>query len=493
MNFLIDTNILIPLEPTSKVDLGINTNIALEFHNLSSASGNHICIHPAIESDINRDRNRSRQELRRTLLQRYTYLPAPPNLSILDTDIVGNPPAHSNDWVDNNLLAALYGDAVDYLVTEDAGIHKKAKRLGLHNRVLRLNDAIALIHDLFDSTPSPPTTVETVYTHQLDSNDSIFKSLRKDYGGPIFDEWLSKCKRAQRKAFIVKADSNQLAALTILKREDSLPDGTEGKVLKICTFKVSDQYSGSRLGELLLKPIFEFVEQNLYDYAYFTTFPKQNHLIEFAREFGFIKSPKSLPSGEIALVKCFKYKPSDIIGLDPLDFNILYGPRVSSFEQNATFIVPIQPTFHVSLFPELSASQRPLFSTFQKPCGNSIRKAYLCHSPTRKIRPGDNLCFYRSRDLSALTCLGVVEETYRSTSSKEIARYVGKRTVYSYPEIESLCKKEVLAILFRLSRPITPNITLRNLMENSILKAQPQSITELNQSSTKWIRAKIEK
>ena len=74
-----------------------------------------------------------------------------------------------------------------------------------------------------------------------------------------------------------------------------------------------------------------------------------------------------------------------------------------------------------------------------------------------------------------------------------IAQFVGKRTVYSYSEIENLCnKKEVLAILFRLVCPIGPKIPLRVLRSNGIIKAQPQSITELKEHGIEWIRQQIE-
>jgi len=45
MNFLIDTNIVIPMEPASGKDLDVNTPLALEFHRLASKSGNNLFVH----------------------------------------------------------------------------------------------------------------------------------------------------------------------------------------------------------------------------------------------------------------------------------------------------------------------------------------------------------------------------------------------------------------------------------------------------------------
>ena len=488
MNFLIDTNIVIPLEPTAKVDLAINTEIAIKFHKLASSSSSILFVHPAITEDLKRDKNDERKELREKLIHKYQSLESVPDISILDEKVVGTPVFGTNNWVDNNLLAALKGDLVDYLVTEDIGIHKKAKRLKIESRVLLLADAVELIKDLFDETPSPPPTVDSKYLYELDINDKIFESLRKDYEG--FDLWLTKCKREQRRAYVVtSANSNNIEAIAILKRENTLPNGQEGKVLKICTFKVSPEFGGNKLGELLLKVIFEFIDKNNYEYTYFTTYEKQDHLIEFTKDFGFYQISNSCSDEELAFCKDLQFSTQDIERLSAFDFHLKFGPRVTSFRKNSTFIIPIQPKFHKILFPELE-QQLSLFSATQ-PCGNSIRKAYLSHSSSSKINKGDNIVFYRSKDMQSLTCLGIAEDTFRSNRPNEIAQYVGSRTVYSYATIREMCTKPVLAIRFRLVHPLSITIHLRTLRKHGIIKGQPQSITEISQESTEWLKQQI--
>jgi GNAT superfamily N-acetyltransferase len=490
MKFLIDTNIVIPLEPTSRIDLEINTELALKFHNLCSRAGLKIFIHPVISYDIARDKNADRKALRETLIQRYPLLKSPPSVSILDPVIVNPVDEGSNCWVDNMLLAALQGDLTDYLVTEDIGIHKKANRMGLGSRVLLLSDAVAVVQDLFDESPPPPPTVDHKYVYELDITDPIFDSLRADYTG--FDNWLAKCKRDHREAYVVIAADGKLAGIAILKREHSLPDGKEGKVLKICTFKVSESFGGNRIGELLLKPVFEYARVNNYDYTYFTAFTKQTQLIDFASDFGFFNIENRDSTEEIALSKSLKFTVDDASGMSPLDLHIRFGPCITSFNGNRSFVIPIKPNFHISLFPELGPRPGNFLSLPPKPCGNAIRKAYLCNAPIKKVRAGDNIFFYRSTDVSALTCLGIVEGTLRSSDPDTIAQFVGKRTVYSYSEIEELCSKnEVLAILFRLVCPIDPKIPLRALRSNGIINAQPQSITQLQEHGIEWIRQQI--
>ncbi len=259
MNFLIDTNIVIPMEPASKMDLDVNTPLALEFHRLANKSGNNLFVHPVIDYDINRDLNKERADLRKALLNRYNKILSPPGLENLESSIVKNSPKGSNDWVDNHLLAAVYANCVDYLVTEDIGIHKKAKRIGLSSRILLLTEAISILKDLFDEFLSPPPAVELVYVYELDENDPMFDSLRNDYPG--FNNWLNDCKREQRKAYVIRNyKKSYLSGICILKKEDSLPDGKNGKVLKLCTVKVSPEYEGNRYGELLFKAIFDFTK-----------------------------------------------------------------------------------------------------------------------------------------------------------------------------------------------------------------------------------------
>jgi len=490
MKFLIDSNILIPLEPASKSDLEVNTELALSFINFCNESGNSIFVHPAIAVDIEKDKDEGRKALRKILVKRYNCLQSTPSPSVLDETVVKPAPEGSNDWVDNNLLAALQGDLVDYLVSEDNGIHKKAKLLSLGDRVLRLADAVELLKDFFDSSPPPHPTVEECFVYNLNQKDPIFVSLREDYSG--FDEWLKKCSKEHRKAFIVKTPSNELAGLLIWKKENLLPNDQPGKVLKICTFKVSELHGGNKLGELLFKPLFEYIELNKYEYTYLTTFPKQTLLIDFANDFGFFQIENKHSPKEIALCKSLIHSDEDIETLSPLDFHIKFGPRKASFNQNKVLVVPIRPEYFGTLFPDLAHSPKALFPAQSKPCGNAIKKAYICNAQVKKISPGDVLFFYRSSDFSAFICFGVVEDTLRSRDAAEIARFVGKRTVYTYREIEGLCNSKcAIAILFRMVKVIEPRISLPTLIKNGILKAPPQSIMELKQSAIQWIRHQI--
>lgn len=488
MRFLIDTNILIPLEPALVPDLEVNTPLAMDFSQLAQRSGCNICVHPAVEYDFGRDQNQERVTIRRQVLGRYHLLERPPSSDALEPLHVGRPVHGSNNWVDNELLAGVVGNAVNYLVTEDERIHRKSIRLGIASRVLHLSDAILLIKELFDEVPPPPPAVRDVLAYELDESDPIFASLRADYDG--FDEWLTRCKQEHRQVYIVEKDHEPgLAALCILKMEDSAPDERLGKTLKLCTFKVSEECAGYKYGELLLKAVFTYAGANDYEHIYFTAFPKQVRLITFAQDFGF-QFYRISNSREVALVKSLRPSADDSERLQPFDLHRKYGPHVTSFRGNNSFIVPIRPNYHTILFPE-QEQQLDLFPG-RHPCGNAIKKAYLCHARINRLNRGDNLFFYRSRDLKGLTALGICEGTHRYEDPMKIAEYVGKTTVYTYQEIQEMCSQPVLAIRFRLVRILDVAVTLDEMRVSGVLAGAPQSISQLSSRAVDWLRGRID-
>lgn len=492
MIILIDTNIIIPSEPGSLIDLEINTASALQFHSLVQKSGNVVYIHPAVKYDFNRDKNIERIQLRKTLIKRYNMIDSPPPITVLDIDQVGAPAFGSNDYVDNCFLASVKGDAVDYFVTEDKGIHKKAKRVGLQSRVLYLRDAISLLQDFFDETPPPLPSVNTKKVYALDEKDPIFDSLKKDYS-PDFDPWFQRCKLEHRNAYVIINKANTgLAGICIHKKENCLPIGETGKTLKLCTFKVSEAQHGNRYGELLLKSVFDFADKNNYQHLYFTTYRKHEELIEFAKSFGFNAVEKQ-DEDEIFMQKSLVFSKEDTLKYSPLEFHVKFGPRVTLFGNNLTFIVPIKPEFHDVLFPEMR-EELSLFPD-QKPCGNSIKKAYLSNSATTLLKPGDNLLFYRSKVKPSITALGIVESFIRSTDANQIARYVGSRTVYRFSDIVDMCKRskrDTLAIKFRYVKNLESGIGIKELKENSVLNGAPQSITRIKPEGIEWIKQKLQ-
>lgn len=190
MKFLLDMNILIPIEPTSSKDIEPTTPVIAQMLNIITHGQHQVYIHPALRIDLQNDSNHNRREMRTLLLKKYMELPNPPGLSEHLVATLGMPALNSHDEVDYALLAAVEGDAVDILVTQDIKIHKKAIRLGIEERVATPEDAITIVRGLFPETPLAPPAVEHKLAHELDEQDPIFSSFRQDYPG--FDKWLGK-------------------------------------------------------------------------------------------------------------------------------------------------------------------------------------------------------------------------------------------------------------------------------------------------------------
>jgi hypothetical protein len=90
------------------------------------------------------------------------------------------------------LLAALHQNAVAYLVTDDDKLRKRARRVGLGERVLSLVDAVEMLRQLTPTVVTPPPRVQRLATYALDAEQTIFESLREDYDDSTFG-WTPRC------------------------------------------------------------------------------------------------------------------------------------------------------------------------------------------------------------------------------------------------------------------------------------------------------------
>ncbi len=485
MKFLIDTNVLIPLEPTAPEGVERMTEPALELLRSIEEAQYQLFIHPATSIDLGRDPNEARRRLRGLLLKKYLPLPHPPPAPGEWEPLLGRPPVGSNDWVDHQLLAAVRANAVNILVTEDRGIHRKAERVGLKHQVATISDALVLVRGLRDRFVLPPPAVEFTYAHNVDVTDSFFDSLRADYHP--FDAWFRRCQEQHRRCWVVRADERRLAAICLVKDEEAA-FGVQGKILKICTFKVDPAHQGRRLGELLLKSVLGYAARNQKDFIYLTAFEKQGSLLAMLDDFGFFEQARN-EAGELVFMKRLHPEPEQS-GLSAWEFHVRYGPPAARLTEDA-FIIPIEPRYHSLLFPE--ADKQLSLQAGAHPFGNGIRKAYLCRASIRQIEEGDLLLFYRSHSEQGITVVGVAEKTLVANDPEEIASAVGKRTVYSLRNIQELCSKgEVLAILFRQAMLVEPApIPMADLLQNGVLRAAPQSIVSVPRNSHAWLRLRL--
>lgn len=216
MKILIDTNILIPLEPVHSADIEPQRSAALDFISLCLKNNIEIFLHPKGRKDIENDKNQVRKQIRTDAYKKYKELVHPPAPSKEMMDIIGDPIPGSHDEIDIRMLASVFQDAIDYFITEDQKLRKKAKSLNLQDRVLSLNEVLDLLSRLFPSHIPMPEIVKRLPVYSLNEKNPIFESIRNSYPG--FDVWFQKCKLEHRESLVIQRE-NSLAGLCIFSEK----------------------------------------------------------------------------------------------------------------------------------------------------------------------------------------------------------------------------------------------------------------------------------
>lgn len=485
ISILIDSNIFIAAEDHGTTGHAYGS-AASELMRLAQKLGYSLAISHGTHADVLRAPPELRAERRRQL-EKYNVLDEVPLSS--RAQITGQFPTilDANTRADLEVLSTFLTGAADWLVTNDAKLRTRAGRCADPSKVMSLDDALDALRPLFSAGTSLPAVTE-VAAYTIPQDAPIFDSLRASYPG--FDTWwTTKVARDQRRALIL-GDRSSPEGLAVLKPEDEQAHGLRGKVMKMCTFKVSDDYQGTKRGELLLKAVIEHARGIGRDEVYVEVLPESAHLLEWLAEFGF--NPllgATTRLGEVVLAKQLVPDPM-AAPLDPLIHNIAFGP--GSVNPQAAHVVPVQARWHSRLLPETEDQGDMLAGTW--PCGNAIRKAYLCRSNTTHVAPGDLLLFLRTGSgVSEITSVGVVESTLRSASPHDVVRFVSARSVYSYASIQDWCagKRPVLAVRFRLDRVLAPGWAASTVRSNKVMTASPQSIAGVPEEGMAWVRSQL--
>ncbi|HOI58310.1 MULTISPECIES: hypothetical protein [unclassified Methanoculleus] len=457
-----------------------------------------LLIHPLSASELRRDSDLRRREVNLSKIEAYSHLERPPdpNNDASFRELVG-PAKNSHDDVDNALLYAIYKNAVEFFITEDREIHKKAHKIGVGERVFLISEALYDFNRCLPSQeiiPTPPALVKDSM-HNLDLRDPIFDSLRADYPG--FDEWFIGKAQEGRECYAYRRTDGSIGAILIYKVESepipSTPPLAKKKRLKIATMKV--EHVGYKIGELLLKVSIDIALKNGITEIYLTHFtqPKEDRLVDLISEYGFHKASvlKRVNRMEDVYVKNLCARGHDVSALLPVTISQIYYPSFYDGDLVKKFVIPIQPEYHDLLFTDFSKGRQTKLYEHSGEFvveGNTIRKAYLTHSRIKKIEPGDIILFYRSRDTKAVTSVGVVDDFFPDVSdTDEVIRIIGKRSVYSHTAIER-SNKPLTIILFRHHFHLPHSVTISELRRSNALSGAPQSITEIDNTKYTWVK-----
>ena len=490
MRILLDTNILILRENNHTIP----ENLAQMMQLINGLENSSICVHNLSIKEIQKDKNVERQKINLSKINSYAPLTDYPDYTNDSEFIAQIPePKTENDIIDNQLLYCAYKNVIDILITEDAGILNKAEQLNIE-QVLNINGAIAYFKTLYTNTDINLLPIfKKVKGYDIDLNDPIFESLKADYHE--FDNWWKK-KVWRRELFIFEREC-KINAILIPKIEqneiiDCTPELKREKILKICTFKVSDDSRGLKLGERLLKMAFDFAIINNVFEIYLTHYKQDSdYLIPLLQNFGFSKYGENKDGEEIYLKKII---PDNSVNIndkeDVAKINKTFYPAFYDGSIIKKHIIPITPTFHDRLFPDTYIDERQLslFEPNSRSEGNSIKKAYICNSSSHKINVGDIVLFYRSQDIQAITTIGTVESIYYDLrDAEQIAKLIAKRTVFSIEEIKEKCNSNVTVILFNQNFNLKHNYKYTDLSNKGIVNGYIQGITEISDEKYKEI------
>ncbi|PHR43321.1 MAG: hypothetical protein COA32_16475 [Fluviicola sp.] len=479
MRILIDTNILINLE-----DHRIIGKEFSHFYKTAIENQCDVLYHKACLEDINRDKDLERKQIISSKLEKYTPIKNPGKMKKEFSELVGE--KSENDRIDNIQLFQLYKGYVELFITNDKGIKKKAKKLGLDQSVLNSSEALTFLekkYTLYYPT-HPILKHESVRKLEPYYDSKFFESLKNDYGNEKFMNWIQKCARQDRKCYFLKVDED-LAALLIYNIEDVQDHELKNindKAIKICTLKVSDDALGMKLGELFLNKMFQLSFSLKINYLYVTTYEKQNALIHLLTKFGFQlhdSFKNNVGNTENIFIKSLLLKDQTILD------NTAMHPF---FEENVNkYVIPIQRKYYSSLFKDGNLRTMTLFDDsdygLQEVQGNTIIKAYISKSPQLQLKTGDLLFFYSSGEYKSIEPLGVLLEHKRIHNIEDLWELVKNKTVYSQEDLEKMFddRKYLTVTIFRLVDYLKPVIKFDTIKGMVSFKNKFQTITKLKE------------
>lgn len=483
---LLDTNIIIHREAPRI----LNPEVCSLFRWLKR--GNYIgYIHPITIGEIQKNANSTTVDVMLKKLESYERLHFVSDLHNSVLRISEKFDHTSNDRNDTVLLNEVFVGRVDFLITEDQRMHRKAEALEIQDRVFDIESFLEKIRaENPDFNDYKVLGVRKKLFGEIALADPFFDSFRRDYKG--FDKWFRA--KADEPAFITM-DGGKILSFLFLKVEGRDEDYSNiypaffpKKRLKIGTFKVIS--NGIRLGERFLKIIFDHAIKFHVDEIYVTVFNKtddQRRLINLLLDWGFeYHGTKTTVSGkEEVYVRDFRP-----------NFNLQDPKKTFPFisSKGNIFLVPIRPEYHTELLPDSRlTTESPANFIENKPYRNAIQKVYISRSITRNVHCGDVLIFYRTKVpgqsakySSVITTIGIAEGMIdQIANEKEFILKCRKRSVFSDEDLSKewnynpRSRPFIINFLYTISFPLGCRINREKLLKLGILTGEKDEMRGL--------------
>ncbi|MCV9386861.1 PIN domain-containing protein [Reichenbachiella ulvae] len=468
MRVLLDTNIIIHRE-ASRV---INEDIGSLFNWLDRLHYEK-CVHPLTLEEISKHQNEDVVKTMAIKIKNYDQLKTESPESDEITSIRANDNTR-NDFIDTSLVKEVFNGRVDFLITEDRGIHRKAAILQISERIFTID---SFLEKVLAENPAlkdyKVLAAKKAYIGNININDPFFDSFKEDY--KEFESWFNK--KSDSESYVCITDRTVKAFLYIKVEDkeenysDITPPFTPKKRLKIGTFKVVS--TGYKLGERFLKIIFDNAISNQVDEIYVTIFDKreeQQRLVLLLEDWGFeYWGTKETSNGtENVYVRDFSKK-------------VLENPRASFpyLKRNArVFLNPIWPSYHTELFPDsILNNESPHDYVENEPHRNALKKIYISRSHFSNLVCGDIILFYRTGGYheSVISTIGIVENVITNIQSEDdFVRLCRKRSIFNDKELRywwnyrKSNRPFIVNFLYVDSFP-KPKVNLKRLIEIGVI------------------------
>lgn len=496
MKVLLDTNIIIHREANRIIQPDIG-----QLFNWIDKLKYQKFIHPITTVEIQKYQNSQVVDTFEIKLDSYNRIKHQLEFTDKVREVSAKFDVNENDVNDTHLLNELVIGRIDILVSQDKKIHKKAKELGIMEKVFK-------IHSFLEKATSENPelvdykvlAVKKVDFADVDIYDNFFDSFRQDYDE--FNDWF--IKKSDDVCYVCYSDDN-LTAFLYIKIENKDEDYAEikpkfhpKKRLKIGTLKVIS--NGYKIGERFLKIVFDNAIQYRVEEIYVTVFekrPEQGQLIEMLKEWGFVEHgiKETINGDEMVLARPFgKNIP---VNIEKPKMSFPFFSR-----ETRKYIIKIEPKYHTELFPDSINTKEDITKyTENEPHRNRIGKVYISHSRDRHLKPGDILIIYRMGETSpkkyssTVTSICIVEDVIKNIQSfDEFYRVCNRRTLIKKTDLEvkwwnknPKYRPFVVKFLFAHSFP-TPKPTLNDLNIIGVIPDimnMPRGFIELDNSQFK--------
>jgi hypothetical protein len=206
--------------------------------------------------------------------------------------------------------------------------------------------------------------------------------------------------------------------------------------LKVGTLKIIAH--GTKLGERILKKVFDHAIDSNADQIYVTVFKNHTSLLRLLKRYGFVESgAKSSRNGEeIVMLRDMKAFTGDA----EKDYPFIHTNR------KHFFLLAIYPDFHTRLFPDSILRGEPKDIVADVSYTNTIHKVYVTKLAVTRMNVGDIVVIYRTTDRpgqarfrSVATSICVVEDIKSKKdfgNENEFIKYCLPHSVYSKDELQ---------------------------------------------------------